>query len=85
LKVALGLSPSREYALLIQNFSPLTDFVCFLAVELDSSKHGVLEATPVITTGSGDFAKVAQSDGFMELPPNSGTVKKGIVGQVYRW
>jgi molybdopterin molybdotransferase len=42
-------------------------------------------ATPCPTNGSGDFAALALTDGFIELPPGPADFAKGFVARLYRW
>ena len=42
-------------------------------------------ATPCPTNGSGDFASLALTDGFIELPPGPADFAKGYVSRLYRW
>jgi len=42
-------------------------------------------ATPCATNGSGDFAALALTDGFVELPPGPADFAKGYVAKLYRW
>lgn len=39
----------------------------FLATSVDSGRDNQLEATPLPSSGSGDVARLAESDGFLEL------------------
>ncbi|HWW20521.1 MAG TPA: molybdopterin molybdotransferase MoeA, partial [Steroidobacteraceae bacterium] len=41
--------------------------------------------TPCPTNGSGDFASLALTDGFIELPPGPADFAKGYVARLYRW
>ena len=40
---------------------------------------------PAPTNGSGDFASLALTDGFVELPPGPADFAKGYVAKLYRW
>jgi molybdopterin molybdotransferase len=42
-------------------------------------------ATACATNGSGDFASLALTDGFVELPPGPADFAKGYVARLYRW
>jgi len=42
-------------------------------------------ATACPTNGSGDFASLALTDGFIELPPGPADFAKGYVSRLYRW
>ena len=49
----------------------------FLEARLESTPEGVLEADPLIGNGSGDFANLVRTDGFLILPQNKNEFKKG--------
>jgi len=85
LKHALGIEPALEYAILKDDYKLDTKFTFFVMVKIISNRKAQLEARPVITGGSGDFAAIANSDGFMELPADHDVVKAGFVGPLYRW
>ena len=86
LKTSLNLKNiPEEYAVLSRDYQPDTLLTFFLTVQLTYNKKGTLEAYPVATGGSGDFAGTAVCDGFMELPANLGLIKAGFSGKVYRW
>ena len=61
---------------------PLTHF---LPVRLEEDDWGRPWAMPAPTNGSGDFAALAGTDGFVELPPGPNTYKKGFVTRLFRW
>jgi molybdopterin molybdotransferase len=61
---------------------PLTHF---LPVRLEEDDWGRPWAMPAPTSGSGDFAALAGTDGFVELPPGPNTYKKGFVTRLFRW
>jgi molybdopterin molybdotransferase len=66
----------------IQWSASLTGFV---PVRVAHDEWGRPWATPCPTNGSGDFAALAQTDGFMELPPGPADLSKGFIGRLYRW
>jgi molybdopterin molybdotransferase len=57
----------------------------FLPVMLESDDWGRQWARPVTYNGSGDFAALARTRGFVELPPGPNTYPKGFVTRLYRW
>lgn len=61
---------------------PLTGF---MPVAVSHDGWGRPWATPRPTNGSGDFAALAQTDGFVELPPGPAGFNKGFVTRLYRW
>jgi molybdopterin molybdotransferase len=65
------------YAVLGQDFTFKPDLQYFLQVKLRFTEEGKLLATPVEGNGSGDFANLADTDAFMELPLEQTEFKKG--------
>ena len=57
----------------------------FLPVRLSTDGDGRHSVQPCPTNGSGDFTALAQTDGFVELPPGPNTYPKGFVSRLYRW
>jgi molybdopterin molybdotransferase len=52
-------------------------------VKLQLTQQGRLTASPIEGNGSGDFANLAGTDAFMELPLEKNEFKKGEVYRVY--
>ncbi|MGH8207267.1 MAG: molybdopterin molybdotransferase MoeA [Steroidobacteraceae bacterium] len=61
---------------------PLTGF---LPVRVAHDEWARPWATPCPTNGSGDFASLALTDGFVELPPGPADLAKGYVSRLHRW
>jgi molybdopterin molybdotransferase len=57
----------------------------FLPVKLQIDEWGRSWAHPCPTNGSGDFAALTGTDGFVELPPGPNTHAKGFVTRLHRW
>jgi molybdopterin molybdotransferase len=57
----------------------------FMPVRVQHDDWGRSWAVPAPTNGSGDFAALAGTDGFIELPPGPNTYAKGFVARLYRW
>jgi molybdopterin molybdotransferase len=57
----------------------------FLPVTTDIDEWGRPWAHHVAHNGSGDFAALAGTCGFVELPPGPNTYPKGFVTKLYRW
>jgi len=55
----------------------------FLQVKLSVNEHAQLIAVPIEGNGSGDFANLADTDAFMELPSDGNEFKKGEVYRVW--
>lgn len=77
LRKSMGLKEIRGYAVLKEDISFDKDLTMFADVRLEFGQDGVIYATPVKGGGSGDLAKLADSDAFLELPANKDTFKKG--------
>jgi molybdopterin molybdotransferase len=57
----------------------------FMPVRIAADESARPWATPCPTNGSGDFASLALTDGFVELPPGPAELAKGYVARLYRW
>jgi molybdopterin biosynthesis enzyme len=57
----------------------------FLPVTAEIDEWGRPWARAVSHNGSGDFAALAGTHGFVELPPGPNTYPKGFVTRLYRW
>lgn len=62
--------------------APLTYFV---PVVLGQDADGVMRARPRLTNTSGDFAALAGTDGFVELPLEAQRVEAGYLAPLFRW
>lgn len=80
----LAESASRRACLVepIDFPAPLT-FFC--PVHLQSGEGGVLEARPRQTNTSGDFASLATTDGFLELPATQNRFEAGDAYPFWPW
>jgi molybdopterin molybdotransferase len=57
----------------------------FMPVKLQGDDWGRTWAHPCPTNGSGDFAALTGTDGFVELPPGPASYPKGFVTRLHRW
>lgn len=57
----------------------------FIPVRVQTDDWGRPWAMAQATNGSGDFAALAGTDGFVELPPGPNDYPKGFVTRLYRW
>ncbi len=71
------------YAVLSQDFTFKPELQYFLQVKLCFTEEGKLLATPVEGNGSGDFANLADTDAFMELPLGQIEFEKGGAFRVW--
>ena len=85
LQASLGVLEAPLYAVLGAdfNFAPALQF--FLQVKLAGNEQGQWMAMPVAGNGSGDFANLADTNAFMELPAERNNFKKGEVYRVWKF
>lgn len=76
---------SPAYAILENDVIFQPELKYFLQVELNLNNEGRLIATPVEGNGSGDFANLAGTDAFMELPLEKNKFKKGEVYRIWQF
>ncbi len=83
---AAGLStiPS-ETARLDADYEFRPELTCFLPVRISVDADAVMNASPVITNTSGDFAALAGSAGFVELPSEPSRFPAGTKAALHRW
>lgn len=74
---SLGLEPQTKYVKLLEDVHFKPDLTYFPAAKLHFLKIGELGAQPLYGNGSGDFANLVQTDGFLVLPQGETTYKKG--------
>lgn len=61
------------------------ELTCFLPVRLESGPIGELNAHPISLNTSGDYARLAQADGFVELPAERSEFVAGYATAFWRW
>jgi molybdopterin molybdotransferase len=84
LNATLGLPPAPPvYAALGREFNFTPKLQYFLQVKLNFNQNAQLIATPVEGNGSGDFANLADTDAFMELPLEKNEFMKGEVYRIW--
>ncbi len=84
LQTSLGLIPKAPvFAVLNKDFIFKPQLKYFLQVKLNFNEQGQLLAEPIEGNGSGDFANLADTDAFMELPLEKDEFKKGEVFKIY--
>jgi molybdopterin molybdotransferase len=76
---SLRIEQAPLYAELKKDVHFAPDLVYFLEARLESSEDGKLLADPLKGNGSGDFANLVRTDGFLVLPQNKSEFKKGEV------
>ncbi len=74
-----------EYATLMEDVQVKTSLTYFLPVKIICGTDGRITATPVYPNGSGDYASLAQSDGFIELGADTYDFPQGTSARFYRW
>jgi len=86
LNASQGLqSKPSVYAVLGQDFTFKPELQYFLQVKLRFTEEAKLLATPVQGNGSGDFANLADTDAFMELPLQKSEFKKDEVFKIWKF
>jgi molybdopterin molybdotransferase len=86
LNAALGnQTKSPLSAVLDSRYSFPLALKCFLQVRLYYNEYCQLMATPLEGNGSGDFANLADTDAFMELPMEKNLFKRGEVFKVWKF
>jgi molybdopterin molybdotransferase len=86
LYAAMGESTRRvEKIALSESVTVTPALTYFMPVAISIDEWGRPWATPRPTNGSGDYAALSATDGFVELPPGPNEYPKGFVTRVYRW
>jgi len=86
LQATLGLNAKQPvYAVLNKDFHFQPELKYLLQVKLKINEQGRIIAMPVEGNGSGDFANLADTDAFMELPLEKKEFKKGEVYRVWQF
>ena len=74
-----------EYAALDRDVRFTPNLTWFLPVRLGTDRDGRLLARPRPTNTSGDFASLAATDGFAQLPASRTRFSEGYTARVFRW
>jgi molybdopterin molybdotransferase len=74
-----------EWAALTEAVAFKPALTYFLPVKIDCGRGGRLDASPAPTRGSGDFAGLVKSDGFLELPEEKAHFRRGETFRFFRW
>jgi molybdopterin molybdotransferase len=86
LRATQGLAEQSPLcAVLSKDFSFQPALKYYLQVKLASNPKGQLIASPVEGNGSGDFANLADTDAFLELPPERNEFKAGEVFRAWKF
>ena len=87
LETALGAgSAPAQFVALAADIERHPTFTRFISARLASEASDArVWAWPAPTNTSGDFAGLAGSDGFAELPPGNETGTKGTIARFWRW
>lgn len=73
------------YAKLDQDIHFAKDLTYFVPVKIECSSDAVLIATPIVTRNSGEFAALATSDGFLELPKGQAVFNANESFRFFPW
>ena len=82
IRKSLGVAYVKNFAILAHDFEFLPDLTCFLEVQTVNEK-GRLVAYPQVGRGSGDFANLKKTNGFLELPDGKNHFKGGEIFPVH--
>lgn len=74
-----------EYATLREDVHIKTSLTYFLPVKITCGTDGHVTAEAVYPNGSGDYASLARSDGFVELGADTYDFPQGTTTRLYRW
>lgn len=74
-----------EFAQLQDDVDTKTELTSFLPVHIETDTEGRLWAAPVSLSGSGSYAALVDSDGFIELPAKARYFLKGTLAVLLRW
>lgn len=86
LRATLGLPQQPSvYAVIDKDFRFQPALQYYLQVKLKSNTQGQLIASPVEGNGSGDFANLADTEAFLELPMEREDFKKGEVFRIWKF
>jgi molybdopterin molybdotransferase len=86
LNASLGLDEKPAIkAVLNSRVSFIHPLKYFIQVKLHYNEYCQLMATPVEGNGSGDFANLADTDAFMELPLERNEFKRGEVFKIWKF
>ena len=72
-------------AILSEDYRFTPPLTCLLPVRLLPEPDGRLHAQPVVTNTSGDFATLANTDGYVELARDESDFPAGSVQALYLW
>jgi molybdopterin molybdotransferase len=81
---SLGADNQDDFAILAEDVNFKANLTWFLPVKL-KNEMGIIKAYPVWFNGSGDYASLVNSDGFVELAADQSSFPLGTVAPVYRW
>lgn len=85
LNTVMAITEQPIYAALAEDFIFEPALQHFLQVKLSINKDAKLTATPLAGNGSGDFANLADTNAFMELPAERKEFKAGEIYRVWRF
>jgi molybdopterin molybdotransferase len=77
--------PQAETAMLAEDVTFRPQLTCFLPVKTASDDEGRVQATPVPTNTSGDFAALSGTDGYIELALEQNEFPAGTTVPLHRW
>ncbi|WP_343661549.1 molybdopterin molybdotransferase MoeA [Chryseobacterium sp.] len=85
LEKSLEIPENPQYAVLQNDIDFPFSLQYFAQVKLSVNPAGQLIAESVDTNGSGDFSHLAETNAFIELPPEKTVFKKGEVYKIWKY
>lgn len=86
ISLSMGATPAKPARIMTaDNITPNRTLTLFVPVVASPGIEGRLQARCVAYHGSGDFAALAESNGFLEVPPGSNPITAGVDLPFYPW
>lgn len=77
--------PVPEIIALGEPLEVRTELASFVPIQIKFDDDGARWALPRPTNGSGDFATLAGTSGFVQLPAGPSKLARGFAARLYRW
>jgi len=85
IEASVATTPRKPVVALTERVVFRPEMTCFLPVRLESGTKGELLANPVPLNTSGDYTRLAEADGFVELPAERSEFPAGYTTPFWRW
>jgi molybdopterin molybdotransferase len=84
-EASVATMPRKPVVALTERVVFRPEMTCFLPVRLESGPKGELLANPVPLNTSGDYTRLAEADGFVELAAERSEFPAGYTTPFWRW